>query len=192
MGAITLPDRGPIYMDACGFIYSVERIEPYRALMEPVWRWAQTGQSLIVTSELSIVETMVKPLREGDAVLQRLFRDLLNSSEVRLVPTTRALREAAAEIRAALNLRTPDALHAATSIQDALLPIRHQRQRLPARPRSASGCIGRTPGLPCPGSNPAIGEDQPATSCSDEPATSATRTTMEGRMLPRLLPTSIW
>ena len=71
MGAITLPDRGPIYMDACGFIYSVERIEPYRALMEPVWRWAQTGQSLIVTSELSIVETMVKPLREGDAVLQR-------------------------------------------------------------------------------------------------------------------------
>ena len=118
MGAITLPDRGPIYMDACGFIYSVERIEPYRTLMEPVWRWAQTGQSAIVTSELSIVETMVKPLREGDAVLQRLFRDLLNSSEVRLVPTTRALWEAAAEIRAALNLRTPDALHAATSIQE--------------------------------------------------------------------------
>ena len=118
MGAITLPDRGPIYMDACGFIYSVERIEPYRELLEPVWRWAQTGQSAIVTSELSIVETMVKPLREGDAVLQRLFRDLLNSSEVRLVPTTRALWEAAAEIRAALNLRTPDALHAATSIQE--------------------------------------------------------------------------
>ena len=61
---------------------------------------------------------MVKPLREGDAVLQRLFGDLLNSSEVRLVPTTRALWEAAAAIRAALNLRTPDALHAATSIQE--------------------------------------------------------------------------
>ena len=118
MGAITLPDRGPIYMDACGFIYSVERIEPYRALLEPAWRWAQTGQSAIVTSELSIVETLVKPLREGDAVLQRLFRDLLNSSEVRLAPTTRALWEVAAEIRAALNLRTPDALHAATSIQE--------------------------------------------------------------------------
>ena len=118
MGAITLPDSGPIYMDACGFIHSVERIEPYREMLEPVWRRAQTGQSSVVTSELSIVETMVKPLREGDAVLERLFRDLLNSSEVRLVPTTRALWEAAAEIRAALNLRTPDALHAATSIQE--------------------------------------------------------------------------
>ena len=105
-------------MDACGFIYSVERIKPYRALLELVWRWARTGQSSVATSALSIVEIMVKPLREGDAVLQRLFRDLLNSSEVRLAPTTRALWEAAAEIRAALNLRTPDALHAATSIQE--------------------------------------------------------------------------
>ena len=118
MGAITLPDRGPIYMDACGFIYSVERIEPYRTLIEPVWRRAQIGRFLILASELSIVETMVKPVREGDKVLQRLFRDLLNSSEVRLVPTTRPLWEATAEIRATLNLRTPDALHAATSIQE--------------------------------------------------------------------------
>ena len=136
MGAITLPDRGPIYMDACGFIYSVERIEPYRALMEPVWRWVQTGQSSIVTSELSIVETMVKPLREGDAVLQRLFRDLLNSSEVRLVPTTRALGSRRR------NTRRPEPAHAGRTARGnehpgTLLPIRHQRQRLPARPRSA-------------------------------------------------------
>ena len=68
MGAITLPDRDPVYMDACGFIYSVERTEPYRELIEPVWQQAQTGQFSIVTSELSIVETMVNPLREGDAV----------------------------------------------------------------------------------------------------------------------------
>ena len=34
------------------------------------------------------------------------------------MPTTRALWEAAAEICAALNLRTPDALHVATSIQE--------------------------------------------------------------------------
>ena len=117
MGALTLPDRGPIYMDACGFIYSVERIEPYRTLMDPVWNQAKTGQFVIVTSELSMLETIIKPLRDRDEALQRLFRDLLNSNEVRLAPTTRALWEAAAEIRAALNFRTPDALHAATGIQ---------------------------------------------------------------------------
>ena len=118
MGALTLPDHGPIYMDAGGFIYSVGRIEPYRTLMEPMWQQAKTGQFVIVTSELSVMETIIKPLRDGDEMLQKLFRDLLNSNEVRLAPATRALWEAAAEIRATLNLRTPDALHAATSIQE--------------------------------------------------------------------------
>ena len=118
MGSVTLPDRGPVYMDTCGFIYSVERIEPYSTLLEPVWQHAKTGQFDIVTSELSIVETIIKPLRDGDEILTKLFRDLLNSTEVRLIPTTRALWEATAQIRATLNLRTPDALHAATSIQE--------------------------------------------------------------------------
>ena len=118
MGPLTLPESGPIYLDACGFIYSVEHIEPYRTLMEPLWERASTGELSIVTSELSVMETIVKPLRDGDEVLQRLFMDLLNSNEVRLVPSTRTLWEAAAAIRAATNLRTPDALHAATSIQE--------------------------------------------------------------------------
>lgn len=118
MGTLTLPDNGPIYLDACGFIYSVERIEPYRRLMAPMWQQAATGQLTIVTSELSVMETLVKPLRDGDEVLQRYFQELFNSTEVQLVPATRALWEDAAEIRAGLNLRTPDALHAATSIQE--------------------------------------------------------------------------
>ena len=118
MGALTLPDHGPIYLDACGFIYSVERIEPYRALLEPMWQQARTGQFVIVTSELSVLETIIKPLRDEDEMLQRLFRDILNCNEVRLAPATRALWEASAQIRATLNLRTPDALHAATSLQE--------------------------------------------------------------------------
>lgn len=56
MGTLTLPNSGPIYLDACGFIYSVEHIEPYRGLMEPMWRQAATGQLTIVTSELSVMD----------------------------------------------------------------------------------------------------------------------------------------
>ena len=36
MGALTLPVDGLIYIDASGLIYSVERVEPYRTLLEPV------------------------------------------------------------------------------------------------------------------------------------------------------------
>ena len=36
MGSLILPPDGPIYLDASGFIYSVERIEPYPNLLEPL------------------------------------------------------------------------------------------------------------------------------------------------------------
>ena len=95
MGALTLPDSGPVYLDSCGFIYSVERVEPYRTLLEPMWQQAAAGQFVIVTSELTVLETLVKPLRESDAFLERLFRELFDAVEVRLIPATRPLWEEA-------------------------------------------------------------------------------------------------
>ena len=117
MGAITLPSAGPVYLDASAFIYSVERIEPYRELLEPVWRQARSGQFTVVSSELVVLETLVKPLREGDAVVASLFRALFAANEVRLLPATRSLWEEAARLRSATGLKTPDALHAASARQ---------------------------------------------------------------------------
>ena len=37
MGPLTLPLTGLIYIDASGLIYSMERVEPYRTLLEPMW-----------------------------------------------------------------------------------------------------------------------------------------------------------
>ena len=34
MGPLTLSTRGTVYLDANGFIYNVERIEPHRTLLE--------------------------------------------------------------------------------------------------------------------------------------------------------------
>ncbi len=45
MGSLTLPSNGPVYLDASGFIYSVERIQPYSDLLEPMWR-AGTGRTV--------------------------------------------------------------------------------------------------------------------------------------------------
>ena len=62
MGPLTLPEHVPIYLDAFWFIYSVERIEPSRTLMEPVRQRASTGQISAITGELPVIETIVKPL----------------------------------------------------------------------------------------------------------------------------------
>ena len=117
MEALTLPSNGPVYLDTVGFIYSVERIEPYRTLLEPMWLEAQAGRFTVVSSELLVLETLVKPLREGDSTLESVFRSLFDADEVMLVPTTRTLWEDAARLRAATGLKVPDALHAATAVR---------------------------------------------------------------------------
>ena len=71
----------------------------------------------MVSSELLVLETLVKPLREGDSTLESVFRSLFDADEVMLVPTTRTLWEDAARLRAATGLKVPDALHAATAVR---------------------------------------------------------------------------
>ena len=117
MGPLELPSSGPVYLDASAFIYSVERIEPYQALIEPIWQLAQAGRFTVVSSELVVSEVLVRPLREGNRVAETLFRSLLGANEVRLIAATRSLWEETARLRAETGLKTPDALHAASASQ---------------------------------------------------------------------------
>ena len=117
MGLLELPSNGPIYLDASPCIYSVERIQPYQALLEPLWKQAQAGQFTVVSSELVVSEILVRPLREGNKLAETLFRALLASNEVRLIAATRSLWEETARLRANSGLKTPDALHAASALQ---------------------------------------------------------------------------
>ena len=78
---MTLPVSGPVYLDASGFIYSVEHIEPYRALLKPMWRQARAGQFTIVRSDLVVLETLVKPLRDNDGVVEAVFRSLSDTEQ---------------------------------------------------------------------------------------------------------------
>jgi len=84
-------------------------------ISSPLWLAAQAGQVSIVTSELTWLETLVKPLRDGNTVLEQLFRAFLTAEEVELIPMTLAFWEQAAHLRI-LGLKTPDALHAATGL----------------------------------------------------------------------------
>ena len=72
--------------------------------------------SMLRGSDIAVLETLVKPLREGDEVVEMLLRSMFDTHEVSLVPATRELWEDAARIRADTGLKTPDALHAATAL----------------------------------------------------------------------------
>ncbi len=115
MGALILPPSGPVYIDANAAIYAVEKIEPYHSFLAPLWPAARSGRVSLVTSELTWMETLVKPLRDGNRALEESFRAFLTAREVGMIPTTLTLWEQAARLRG-LGLKTPDALHAATGL----------------------------------------------------------------------------
>jgi hypothetical protein len=86
VGALTLPTSGSIYLDANCVIYSYERVEPYRTLLQPIWDNAVPQTYGIVTSELTLLEVLVKPFKTGNMRLEAGFRSLLyHSSTVALI-----------------------------------------------------------------------------------------------------------
>ncbi|NJN93294.1 MAG: hypothetical protein HC875_03995 [Anaerolineales bacterium] len=86
MGTLTLPATGAVYIDANVAIYSIEKIEPYWTLLQPLWVAAHAGHFVIVSSELLFFETLIKPLQQSDLVLEASFRNLLlHSREVQFV-----------------------------------------------------------------------------------------------------------
>ena len=115
MGTLILPTSSPIYVDSNTVIYAVEQIEPYSSFLEPLWQVASTGQVSLVTSELTWLETLAKPIRDRNALLESLFRAFLTAREMQLVPATLAIWDQAARLRA-MGFKTPDALHAATAL----------------------------------------------------------------------------
>ena len=117
MGPLELPRAGLIYIDSSSLIYSVERVEPYRSLLEPMWEQAQAGNLTIVSSPILVIETLMKPIRDGNTEIEAQYRELFASNAINLLEVSYATVEDAARVRAEARLKTPDALHAATAIR---------------------------------------------------------------------------
>lgn len=118
MGSLSIPSSGGVYLDANCIVYRVERIEPYQSFLQPLFDAARRGAIELVTSELSLIECLVKPVRTGDEELERLFRAVLTGSkEIRLAATSTAIIESAIHFRARQGFKTPDAIHVATAME---------------------------------------------------------------------------
>lgn len=117
MGTLALPASGSVYVDTNAIIYRVEAVPPYLDVAKPLWDALDAGTQVVVTSELSLLEVLVKPLQLGNVALQALFQGTLYGTPgFACVPITRQTLETAAQLRATIGLKTPDAIHAATAL----------------------------------------------------------------------------
>lgn len=117
MGRLTLPESGLVYVDTQAIIYTVERHPRYAPALRPLWEAASAGSLTAVTSELTLMETLVVPFRTGDEQLAADYERALSLTDMRLLPVTQSVLREAARLRARYtSLRSPDALHVATSL----------------------------------------------------------------------------
>lgn len=102
-----------IYLDANVLIEFVERADPGLAR---VVADARAGRLFLVTSELTLAEVIVLPMREGDGSLLSQYRDLFSQPDLLdVAPVTRAVLERSGEIRARDGCKLADAIHLASA-----------------------------------------------------------------------------
>ncbi|PSB20637.1 PIN domain-containing protein [Phormidesmis priestleyi ULC007] len=116
MGQLTIPASAVVYADTSIFIYTIEVNPDYYGLLQPLWAMVQAKQVEIVSSELTLMEALVVPLRDANTGLVSTYEQFLQSSDIQLVPIDQAVLRGAARLRATTNLKTPDAVHAATAL----------------------------------------------------------------------------
>ena len=116
MGQLVIPSSSKIYIDTVVAIYSVEWNREYFSLLQPLWLKFQAEEIELVSSELILMETLVFPLRNGDTILMNADEELLLSKPMQLIPINQSILRQAANLRATTNLKSPDAIHAATAI----------------------------------------------------------------------------
>ena len=114
-----------LYLDTSPVIYFLERDSAYAEIVNQIFSSVDKDAFTVVTSTITVTETLVKPFQANDAELYLTYRNwFLETKNLSISPVSIAVAERAAQLRAAHNLKTPDAIHLATAIDekcDALL-----------------------------------------------------------------------
>jgi uncharacterized protein len=106
-----------LYLDTNIVIYAVENpvIVGPRANARLVA--ARTAGDAFMISDLVRMETLVGPLKSGNAVLQQDYEQFFASSDITVVGITAAVCERAARIRARYNFKPMDSLQLAAAVE---------------------------------------------------------------------------
>jgi predicted nucleic acid-binding protein len=105
-----------VYVDANILIYIVEGNKALASELKQIVEALDAGILSAVTSELTLAEVLIGPLRTNDQKLTGTYRALLQSSNVlRTMPVTSAIIERSAALRCNSMLSLPDSIHLATA-----------------------------------------------------------------------------
>jgi predicted nucleic acid-binding protein len=104
-------------LDSSVLIYFIEEHPVFGPMLDPVFAMISGGQIRGVLSVVNLIEVLAGPLRSGLQDLAARYRSIIpRVSNTGLISTTSEIAEKALTLRVEHNLRTPDAIVAATGI----------------------------------------------------------------------------
>lgn len=108
-----------IFLDACSIIYWVEMAEPWYSRLTSYFEKLEQeceGKPVYAVSRISILECLVKPLRDTDQELLKRYSVFFASKNLKVIELNPAVIDHATQIRAFCGLKTPDAIQAASAL----------------------------------------------------------------------------
>lgn len=105
-----------LFWDACAIIYFVESVDPWAARLTRLLATLDREHEGHAVSQLSLLECRIKPVRNQDTAVLARYERFFSRRDLVEVPISREIILQAARVRALYNLRTPDALQAATAL----------------------------------------------------------------------------
>ncbi|MEI6214135.1 MAG: PIN domain-containing protein [Desulfuromonadales bacterium] len=107
-----------LFLDANIIIYRVEAVEPFNQQVVALLRLllSKYPHAGFAVSRLSMMECLVKPLRERNSADISQYRAFFVSAGLQIVEVSAQVIEIATMLRARHSLRTPDAIQAASAL----------------------------------------------------------------------------
>lgn len=104
-------------LDTSIFIFQVEENKKYFGLTGAIFDWLEGPRVQAATSTITLLELLVQPYRLADIDRVNKFYALLSTfPHLDWVAPTLEIADIGARLRAEYNLRTPDAIQAATAL----------------------------------------------------------------------------
>jgi predicted nucleic acid-binding protein len=135
VGLISDLGSGDIGVDTVAFIYFIEEHPRFLPAVLPLFCEADEGKRSLVTSALTLMEVLVVPYRAGHRSLAQRYEALLTRGRgIRLIDLSHDQLRAAAQLRGATGVKTPDALQLVAAISAGCSTFLTNDRRLPAIP----------------------------------------------------------
>lgn len=119
MGLIERIQGKRIYLDINIFLYCFEDISPYSEMLQPIIENIERDFFYAVTSELSLAEALVKPMKDNNQHCVDVYlHGIQTTPTMTVIPVDRTILIEAARIRSTTSNKLPDAIHLATALYE--------------------------------------------------------------------------